>query len=401
MKSGKTIVLVLVSTLAALIGGERQCLGEDWPQFLKDSRHSSRSTGTIRFPLRVLWKLELGGYRAYSILAKGTLYVAMMEKLFAYDAETGEQLWCATLPDTICSTPLYYEDILYVGSQDYSLYALDTTGNILWKFKTDYPVNSSAIGDKGKIFFGSYDGFLYALDYYRGDLLWKQQIGEKTTGGGIVSSPIVHNDIVYIASKEGILYAFEVHSAKLIWKYDCQYPIESSPVFDEGAIFITSNDGNVYAFEAITGEKIFQSQIGPTDGSQTNPPITSSPVVADNAVLVTPLEVEAKLYALNKSNGDLLWQYTTRQSLGYTTCVVCGDILIVPFFKPQIGVDDSPPEGGICALRLSTREKVWQYNIYGADTSEGIEDIESSPIVADGRLYVKLGKFMYCFSSEW
>ena len=61
--------------------------------------------------------------------------------------------------------------ILYVGSDDKNVYALNTAdGNKLWKFTTDGKVSSSvAIAEGLAIYFGSEDGSVYSLDADTGE----------------------------------------------------------------------------------------------------------------------------------------------------------------------------------------------------------------------------------------
>jgi len=54
-----------------------------------------------------------------------------------------------------------------------------------------------------KIFFGSEDSYIYALDALTGQLIWKYR-----TGGPIVGAPIIANDKLFVASRDGVLYAF-------------------------------------------------------------------------------------------------------------------------------------------------------------------------------------------------
>src|SRR5580765_2106596 len=56
----------------------------------------------------------------------------------------------------------------------------------LWSFKTGRSVKSSPAIEGGKVFVGSDDGILYALDFVTGKKLW-----EFKTGDSVESSPLV------------------------------------------------------------------------------------------------------------------------------------------------------------------------------------------------------------------
>ncbi|MEK9632302.1 MAG: PQQ-binding-like beta-propeller repeat protein, partial [Opitutae bacterium] len=66
----------------------------------------------------------------------------------------------------IYSTPALGSDgVLYVGSDDFTFYALDSkTGKEKWSLKTEGKVDSSPlVGLDGTVYFGSWDGKVYAL----------------------------------------------------------------------------------------------------------------------------------------------------------------------------------------------------------------------------------------------
>ncbi|MBM3957104.1 MAG: PQQ-like beta-propeller repeat protein, partial [Gemmatimonadetes bacterium] len=54
------------------------------------------------------------------------------------------------------------------------------------------------------VYFGSWDGFLYALDAKSGQPVWGHE-----TGNRIFSSPALAGGVVYIGSTDGYTYALE------------------------------------------------------------------------------------------------------------------------------------------------------------------------------------------------
>src|SRR5690349_1654461 len=84
----------------------------------------------------------------------------------------------------------------------------------LWNFKTQGPVKSSPAIAGGRVFFGSGDGNLYAVDLNSGKRLWTFK-----TEAPIESSPLVLGDRVFIGSTDANLYAVNGATGKLEWKY--------------------------------------------------------------------------------------------------------------------------------------------------------------------------------------
>src|SRR5215469_10946377 len=82
--------------------------------------------------------------------------------------------WTFHAAGPIVSTPAVAGGVLYFGSNDHNLYALDAaSGELRWKFATKGRVASSpAVGD-GRVYFGSYDSNFYALDAATGAVVWK------------------------------------------------------------------------------------------------------------------------------------------------------------------------------------------------------------------------------------
>ena len=75
--------------------------------------------------------------------------------------------------------------------------------SLLWHHYTrGWIVNAPTVVD-GVVYFGSDDNHVYALDAETGDLLWRFE-----TGGVIRSSPAVTGGVVYAGSLDGGVYAF-------------------------------------------------------------------------------------------------------------------------------------------------------------------------------------------------
>src|SRR5258708_5399764 len=99
------------------------------------------------------------------------------------------------------SSPTVSDDMLYFGSDDSYMYALNAlTGELKWKLKTGDVVYSSPAVADGVVYIGSHDGYLYAVDEKTGDERWKSK-----TGNRVYSSPAVSNGIVYFRSADSYL----------------------------------------------------------------------------------------------------------------------------------------------------------------------------------------------------
>jgi len=124
-----------------------------------------------------------------------------------------DRMWKCGYGGSINTEPLIINGILYFGSTDGNMYALDCeTGKELWRFKTNGIIfESGPQFYKGLIFFGSFDGCIYAVDAKNGKLVWKFK-----TGGEIGTSAFVWEDCVYFGSRDGYLYCLEKEKGKLV-----------------------------------------------------------------------------------------------------------------------------------------------------------------------------------------
>ena len=112
----------------------------------------------------------------------------------------------------------------------------------------------------GVVYIGSRDDNLYALNASTGVKLWSF-----TTGGEVIASPAVANGVVYIGSynqntNDGTMYALDARTGALLWTFDTGgnlfgVPVALWPAVVNGVVYIgsTDNDDDVYALNASTG----------------------------------------------------------------------------------------------------------------------------------------------------
>src|SRR5215472_6911892 len=109
-------------------------------------------------------------------------------------------------------SPMFRGDPAHSGVYDTS--GVLQSAKVKWKFQTQGRVYSSPAVVKGVVYFGSTDHYLYAVDKDSGTLKWKSK-----TGSGITSSPAVENGAVYFGSYDGFFYAVDADTGKLKWKF--------------------------------------------------------------------------------------------------------------------------------------------------------------------------------------
>jgi inhibitor of cysteine peptidase len=193
-------------------------------------------------------------------------------------------------------------------------------GALKWRFKTDGEIVSSpAISADGIIFVGSDDNYVYAINR-DGSLKWRYK-----TGGIVRSSPAIAEDgTVYIGSFDGRLYAFNGSSGIVNWTYPPLDQtgvggIESSPVIgSDGTVYVGSSDGYLYAVDA-NGNLLWNTLIVGTGN-----PIGSSPAIGNDGTIYVGCWTR-DLFAVEQFSGSLIWQYPTYTGGVFSSPTIAGD----------------------------------------------------------------------------
>ena len=267
---------------------------------------------------------------------------------------TNATLWNYTTGSYVYSSPAVVDGRVFVGSYDNKIYALNaTTGTHLWNYTTGFVIYSSPAVADGRVFVGSRDGKLYAMNATTGAHIWNY-----TTGGVIWSSPVVADGRVYIGSEDGRVYALNATTGALIWSYLTGERVNSSPAVADGRVYVGSYDRKVYALNATDGTFIWSY----TTGSY----VFSSPAVVNDIVYIGSRDF--KIYALNASNGAFIWSYTTGNQVESSPAVAYGMVFV------------GSTDGKLYALNAATGAHIWNY------TTGGV--VNSSPAVADGKVLV-------------
>lgn len=171
--------LTAVAVLLAVLGGQEASeLHVQWVRSLP--------------PRKAAWDLTPKMVRdtGYETAVAGGLVFIGCEyngALLALDAATGEERWRFTTDDPIRVAPATDGERVFVGSQDGFLYALDLMGRLLWKFRggpserrilaherlvSAWPISARPVVQEGRVYavagYWPIDGiFVHAIDAQR------------------------------------------------------------------------------------------------------------------------------------------------------------------------------------------------------------------------------------------
>jgi hypothetical protein len=68
---------------------------------------------------------------------------------------------------------------------------------------------------------------------------------------GVISELAVDKGAVYFGGGDGFLYSVNLENGRVNWRYDLRNPSISRPTLAGGRLFVTTSDDTVYAFDAL------------------------------------------------------------------------------------------------------------------------------------------------------
>jgi len=149
------------------------------------------------------WKLNTGKNILYCVSDRNIYIIKNSETVTAFN-EKREKLWNFSFDGKVTAAPSFDENrnMLYAGSEEGILYALDSGGTAEWKFQAEGTINSSPLIDRqGNIYFKTSTGRLYAINS-KGIKRWLYKT-EYSVSSSINLSP----DGLLLLSEEGFIYA--------------------------------------------------------------------------------------------------------------------------------------------------------------------------------------------------
>lgn len=335
-------------------------------------------------PQNPLWRAEFPG-QSTPVIANGRLYIMgyigesidpnLQEGLACFDAETGKKLWQHLYNDFISDT-------------------------IYLRYATSTPVIDS---ETGNIFIQGTQGILAGFTP-DGKLLWKrslmEEFGRLTFPNARTASPVIDGDLVItrgITANWGAqgpaadrFYAFDKKTGELVWASSPgDRPKDNSFSHPQLAwhkgkrvFYAALGDGSVACVNARTGEPIwrvplFRAGINATTIVHNNDkliaifgvPYEPGQLVALKLPDIAPTNAAAGPVVLERKDVEL---WTAEVSTSTSSPILVGDMIYVVAEK-----------GDLCAVDANTGAIKWKLKL-------GIEQRNSCPFYADGKLYVPM-----------
>lgn len=247
---------------------------------------------------QVAWTFETEDeIRGTPRVQDGILYIGSYDNnLYALDVQDGRFLWKYAADAGIVTQPAFADGNLYVGSEDKRLHVVSARfGKIVWSYYTDGPVRSSPSIGLGHVIFGSDDGYLHVVNMLTGRRAWRFD-----AGAPIRSSPLIYNDLIYFGTEAGDFFCLDLSGA-VKWRFKSKRAITASATMCRDTIIVGSVDATVYALDAQTGFVMWRFRLGKAT--------ISTPSVVENFIFIG--STDNYLYCIDASSAKEVWRFGT------------------------------------------------------------------------------------------
>lgn len=325
-------------------------------------------------------------------------------------------LWSFQTAGPVKSSAAIVGNRVFVGSNDRNLYALDfSSGKKLWAFTNSDAVESSPLVLNGKVYFGANDANFYALDVATGKLLWKFETEDK-----IISAPnwFVASDVsgatktnLLVGSYDYRLYCLDAETGRSNWVFETGNYINGAPAVADGLATFGGCDGVLYSIALTNGSLAYSNEIGA--------PIAGSVALADGCAYFGHYENLFLCVDLRANTNR--WLFRDRSFPYFSSPAIIEDRVVfggrdkklhcvnraegkpIWSFATRGKVDSSPVvcddkvvvgshDGRLYVVSLADGTELWSYEIG--------QPLEASPAVADGKIVIGSDDgTIYCFGA--
>lgn len=349
----------------------------------------------ISYGHELLWRTNATGTfdeETCAVWANGVLYVNSLEykKVYAINATTGGYIWNFSIGSFGglaggWGGPSYYEGVIYTAF--YNLFAINaTTGEEIWNYSLPN-VNFSqgpAVDEKYVATVSFLEHIVQVVNRTTGEHIWNVSIGTNLT-----SEPLLFEDYLVIAVFGGgtkDLVAYNITNGVEIWTADTGGYWDGSPILYNNIIYIGESSGsNLRARYLNNGSEFWTASWGG--------PTSSSPAIHNGLVFISPVDYyNALLKAYNSSTGSLIWTFkeqgTSRQDSSYSQISISNGLIF--FNTLNTGGVNPLPEGYMYAINESDGSLIWKYFLP--------DSILGDTSIAQGNIYIVTDdSYLYAF----
>ena len=281
-------------------------------------------------------------------------------------------LWSFATESYIISSPVIGSGRVYIGSTDGKVYALDLLdGREIWVFDTEDDIEASPLLLDGAVYIGNLSGDFFSLDARTGQERWRYRCGGSIYGSANwVEKPDSEGAWILVGSYDNQVYEFDAATGTLLWVYETDNFINGAPSTDGTNVFFGGCDEILHMISAADGTKSGEVRAGSY--------IPGSAALFDHYAYLG--HYSNQLVAIDLSEQTILWEYEDDEHPR-------------PFFSSPAVTEDrvviGSRDGYLHCVSRERGEKIWDF--------QTLDEIDGSPVIAgdrvifgskDGRLYI-------------
>ena len=270
---------------------------------------------TQQFKVDTLWSKNIDGIDGYfsrlkSTVAYGALFSANRDgDVYAFNIDTGKEQWHTDI------SALKFKSGFFDSRKSAML-------------------SGGVVAGMDKVFVGSENGELYALDAKTGDLLWQSE-----AKGEIIAAPAIDSGIVVVNTVSGLVKAFDAKDGKEVWSIEQEVPPlslrgTSSPVIASGGVLVGGASGDMTVYMLTSGQEGWTTALGDATGSTELDrviDIDSSPIVFGDKLYA--ISSRGSLAAIDLRSGRIVWK---RQYSSYRSIALEGNNIYITDIKGHV-----------------------------------------------------------------
>lgn len=269
----------------------------------------------------VLWSFDTHEkILSHPVIDEDFIYFGSNDSIFyAVDIKTGEKVWSVKTNSTVQSKALIYNGIVYFKSAN-DIFALNkNTGQELWTAidsdKTtvaqidlwDYHSGAPAINNSN-IYFGFGKGTVKGFDLETGEITMEIKIPDSSA---IKSGLVIENSILYFGDWDGRIFAYNLNTSTLLWSrgtyekklYETFGQVNTQLCVSDDLLFFGGRNPELQVLDKFTGEKKW-SYIEKDGGW-----ISGDPLVLNDTLFIGGSD-NHKMLAFNAISGEKYWSFT-------------------------------------------------------------------------------------------
>ena len=235
----------------------------------------------------------------------------------AIDADDGREAWLYMEPrDKFVGQAAFSNDLVFIPSADYHIYALDLNGDMQFRVETEKSNWASLAANGSTVYAPSMDHNVYAFDASNGNSVWTTDVN-----GAVAASPVLDNGVLFIATLNKEALAIDTADGSILWRTDVDDFTWAPPAVVGKMIIVINASGEVFAIDKETGETAWTAD--------SNGEVTAAPVAVDGGFVVVNHDMDIVLFDLE---GSKVWSNDLDFETGSlpSTPVVVGDLILIP-----------------------------------------------------------------------